>query len=317
MKEFLQYFDPAALKEMIMFSQTTLHILLILIIAVVALRAAGKLIRFVQAFLLGRVDNNLEELKRIETLGRVIRYVASVVITIVTGTLILSELGISIAPILAAAGVLGVAVGFGAQSLVKDYFSGFFLLLENQIRQGDVVEAGGKGGFVEEVTLRYIKLRDYDGNVHFIPNGTITTVTNMSRQFAFSVIDIRISYKENVDKVIAIMQQVAKDIRADSPVSHRILGDLEMAGVDALGESAVVIRCRFQVEPLAQWDVRREYFKRIKQAFEENGIEIPYPQIALNRARKSAGDAGSQREPAQVFRSERGFGPPPLSDTGG
>ncbi|HZV99516.1 MAG TPA: mechanosensitive ion channel family protein [Methylophilaceae bacterium] len=316
MKEFLQYFDPAALKEMIMFSQTTLHILLILIIAVVALRAAGKLIRFVQAFLLGRVDNNMEELKRIETLGRVIRYVASVVITIVTGTLILSELGISIAPILAAAGVLGVAVGFGAQSLVKDYFSGFFLLLENQIRQGDVVEAGGKGGFVEEVTLRYIKLRDYDGNVHFIPNGTITTVTNMSRQFAFSVIDIRISYKENIDKVIALMQQVAKDIRADSPVSHRILGDLEMAGVDALGESAVVIRCRFQVEPLAQWDVRREYFKRIKQAFEENGIEIPYPQIALNRARKRAEDAEKEQEPAPVFRPERGFGPPPLGDTG-
>jgi small-conductance mechanosensitive channel len=273
--------STAEWRELLDFSKPALHIVVILALSMLAFRVSRKLIKLLRGFMLDQAENNLEELKRIETLGQVFRYIASVVITIVTGMLILSELGISIAPILAAAGVMGLAIGFGAQSLVKDYFSGFFLLLENQIRQGDVVEIAGKGGYVEEMTLRYVKMRDYDGNVYFIPNGAITTVANMSRQFAFSVIDIRVSYKEDVDEVMGIMQQVGKEIREDSVVKERIRGDIEMAGVDALNESSVVIRCRFQVEPLAQWDVRREYYKRIKRAFEEHGIEIPTPHMTL------------------------------------
>ena len=126
------------------------------------------------------------------------------VITLIAGMLILSEFGISIAPILGAAGVVGLAVGFGAQSLIKDYFNGFFLLLEDQIHQGDVVDAGGKAGFVEDVTLRYIRMRDYEGNVHFVPNGQVTTVTNMSREFAQSLIDVGVAYRENVDEALAL-----------------------------------------------------------------------------------------------------------------
>jgi small-conductance mechanosensitive channel len=273
--------STAEWRELLEFSKPALHIVVILALSMLAFRVSGKIIKLLRAFMLDQAENNLEELKRIETLGQVFRYIASVVITIVTGMLILSELGISIAPILAAAGVMGLAIGFGAQSLVKDYFSGFFLLLENQIRQGDVVEIAGKGGYVEEMTLRYVKMRDYDGNVYFIPNGIITTVANMSRQFAFSVIDLRISYKEDVDEVMEVMRQVGKEIREDSVVKERIRGDIEMAGVDALNESSVVIRCRFQVEPLAQWDVRREYYRRIKRAFEERGIEIPTPHMTL------------------------------------
>lgn len=274
--------SPSHLKEMLSISQSTLHILLILLIAFIAVRAASKLIRVFHMFMLGRADNNLEELKRIETLSRAFHYITSVVITIITGMLILSEMGISIAPILAAAGVLGVAAGFGAQSLVKDYFSGFFLLLENQIRQGDVVEVAGKGGLVEEVTLRYVKLRDYEGYVHFIPNGAITTVTNMSREFAYAVIDIRVAYKENLDDVMELMREVGKEIRQDPAFAYKILDDIEIAGVDALADSAVIIKSRFKVQALAQWDVKREFFRRIKHRFEDSDVEIPYPHVAFH-----------------------------------
>ncbi|MBK8120923.1 MAG: mechanosensitive ion channel [Sulfuritalea sp.] len=139
-------------------------------------------------------QESVEDSQRIRTLSRVLRYVLTVVIAVVTGLLILGELGVSVAPILGAAGVVGIAIGFGAQTLVKDYFTGFFLLLENQVRHGDVVEAGGKAGVVEELTLRYLRLRDYSGNVHFVPNSNISTVTNMSMGFAYAVIDAGIAY---------------------------------------------------------------------------------------------------------------------------
>jgi small conductance mechanosensitive channel len=281
MTAILTNLNMADLREIWEWSRASLRIVLILVIAYVAMRALGRLLKVFQAFALTRAEDNPEELKRIGTLSQVFRYIFTVLITVVTIMLILSELGISIAPILATAGVAGVAIGFGAQSLVKDYFTGFILLLENQIRQGDVVEAGGKGGFVEEVTLRFIKLRDYDGNVHFIPNGAISVVTNMSRQFAFSVIDIRVAYKENVDDVIRIMREVGAELRADPNLKDRIISDIEIAGVDALADSYVLIKCRFQVTALSQWDVRRAFFRRIKQVFEEKGVEIPYPHVTL------------------------------------
>ncbi|HYD33500.1 MAG TPA: mechanosensitive ion channel family protein [Methylophilaceae bacterium] len=269
------------LREVWEMFRASFHILLILIIAYVAFRAMGRLLRAFQVFAMTRADDNPEEIKRISTLSQVFRYLFTVIITVVTVMLILSELGISIAPILATAGVAGVAIGFGAQSLVKDYFTGFILLLENQIRQGDVVEVAGKGGFVEEVTLRFVKLRDYDGNVHFIPNGAISVVTNMSRQFAFSVIDIAVAYKEDVDEVMEIMREVGRALRADPAFKDRILSDIEMAGVDRLGESSVTIRCRFQVTALSQWDVRREFYRLIKRAFDERGIEIPFRHLTV------------------------------------
>jgi small-conductance mechanosensitive channel len=283
-------FNMADLRDIWEMSRETLRIVLILVIAYVAMRAVGRLLKVFQAFAMTRAEDNPEELKRVSTLSQVFRYIFTVLITVVTIMLILSELGISIAPILATAGVAGVAIGFGAQSLVKDYFTGFILLLENQIRQGDVVEVAGKGGFVEEVTLRFVKLRDYDGNVHFVPNGAISVVSNMSRQFAFSVIDIRVAYKEDVDEVIAIMKEVGKELRTDPNLKDRILGDIEMAGVDALNESHIVIRCRFQVTALSQWDVRRAFFRRIKQVFDERGIEFPYQHLTLYPGKSKDGN---------------------------
>jgi small conductance mechanosensitive channel len=215
----------------------------------------------------------------------------AVVVSALALMLVLAEVGISLAPILGAAGVVGVAVGFGAQSLVKDFFSGFFLLLENQIRVGDVVTVGGHSGLVEEITLRYVRLRDYDGNVHFVPNGRIEDVVNMSRGFAYAVMDIGVAYRENVDRVSALMREVAAALRADPAFTGRILEEFELAGVERWEASAVVIRGRFRVAPLAQWDVRREYLRRLKAAFDAAGVEIPFPQRTLH-LRDASGLAG-------------------------
>ena len=182
---------------------------------------------------------------------------------------------------LGAAGVVGLAVGFGAQALVKDFFTGFFLLLENQVRHGDVVEAASKTGVVEELTLRYLRLRDYSGNVHFIPNGSISTVTNMSQGYAYAVIDAGVAYGESIERVISIMRATGERLREDAEFAGKILDDIEIAGVDAWADSAIVIRCRFRVAPLEQWGVRREYLRRLKEAFDREGIEIPFPHLKL------------------------------------
>jgi small conductance mechanosensitive channel len=188
---------------------------------------------------------------------------------------------VSLAPILGAAGVVGIAVGFGAQSLVKDYFTGFVLLIENQIRVGDVVQVVDKSGLVEEVTLRYVRLRDYDGNVHFVPNGLISSVTNMSLEFAQSVVDVGIAYREDVDEAFGVMRAVADGMRADPALGAKMLDEMEVAGVERWGDSAVVLRCRFRVAPLEQWNVRREFLRRLKKAFDERGIEIPFPHVTV------------------------------------
>ena len=259
---------------------TPARVLLILFLAAIALRFIPRLISRVRKAVQERQDS-AEDGRRIHTLSRVIRYVFTVLVTVVTGILLLGEFGVSVAPILGAAGVVGIALGFGAQSLVKDYFTGFFLLLENQIRVGDIVEAGGKSGVVEELTLRYLRLRDYSGNVHYVPNGNISVVTNMSLGYANAVIDAGVAYGEDVDRVIGVMRQVGEELRQDAAFSAKILDALDVAGVERWGDSSVVIRCRFKVVPLEQWNVRREYLRRLKAAFDREGIEIPVPHLKL------------------------------------
>lgn len=259
---------------------TGIRVALIVVAAWILVAVLQRLIRLFRKKLQARMDNP-EAVKRAATLGRVFRYLVAVVVSLIAGMLVLGELGVSVAPILGAAGVVGLAVGFGAQSLVKDYFAGFFILLEDQVRHGDVVEIAGKSGFVEEITLRYVRLRDYEGNVHYVANGLITTVTNMSRGFAQSVIDVGIAYREDVDEAFGVMRDVARELRADPAFGHRILDDLEIAGVDRWADSAVVLRCRFKVAPLEQWAVRREFLRRLKRAFDERGIEIPFPHLTI------------------------------------
>jgi small-conductance mechanosensitive channel len=227
-----------------------------------------------------------EELARVQTLERVLRNTAAAVIVLVAGMLVLGELGVSVAPILATAGVAGIAIGFGAQSLVKDYFNGVFLLLDDQIRQGDVVEIAGKGGLVEEVTLRYVQLRDFDGHVHYVPNGEIKVVSNRTRGYAQAVIEVGVAYSADPDAAFAAMGAVAQEMRSDAAWRDRIAADLEVIGVEKLADSAVILRARLKVvPPIEQWNVRREYLKRLKKAFDARGIEIPFPQVTLTDRR--------------------------------
>lgn len=267
-----------------------LHVIIILVLAWILMSLSRRLIRVFHKYMHSRV-NSAEETRRIETLARVFRYTSTVVISLVAGMLALSEMGISIAPILGAAGVAGIAVGFGAQSLIKDYFNGFFLLLENQIRQGDVVEVCGKSGLVEDITLRYVRLRDYDGTVHYIPNGLITTVSSRSRGYAHAVIDVSIAYRESIDEAYEVMRKVAGQMRASETFGAKILDDIEIAGVENWADSAVILRCRIKTAALEQWNVRREFLRLLKNAFDARGIEIPYPHLTVYAGQDKQGNA--------------------------
>lgn len=258
-----------------------LRVTLILCLAWILSALLRRTIRVLRERVARRFDDP-EAVKRAETLGRVLRHVVGVAVWVLAGMLILGELGVSIAPILGAAGVVGIAVGFGAQSLVKDFFTGLSLLLEDQLRQGDLVQLGQHGGIVEEITLRYVRLRDYEGNVHFVPNGQITTVVNKSRGFSNAVIEVGIAYGDDGDVALGLMQAVGKELRADPAFASRILDDFEPAGIERLDASAVVLRGRIRCAPLEQAVVRREFLRRVKRAFDTHGIEIPFPQVVVH-----------------------------------
>ena len=280
----------SAFIESLHFSKDVLHIIVILLLAWVLLLVSRKLIGLFRNFL-KKSAGSAEDERRIETLARIFRYVATVLITLVAGMLVLSELGISIAPFLGAAGVVGIAVGFGAQSLVKDFFSGFFMLLENQVRVGDAVELAGKLGVVEEVTLRNTVLRDNEGNVHYIPNGEITVVTNKSRGYAFALIDIGVAYREDLDEVYAVIRAAGAELRADPETGPKILEDIEIQGVQNWADSAVIVRCRIKTVAMEQWAVRRIFLARLKKAFDMHNIEIPYPHLTIYAGQDKQGKA--------------------------
>ena len=269
---------------------TTLRIAFILIGAWLIKTLLHRAINSLRKRVASRMDDR-EASQRAQTLGRVFRYLVTVVVGLIATMLVLGQLGISVAPILGAAGVVGLAVGFGAQSLVKDFVTGFFLLLENQIRQGDVVQLGDHSGSVEEITLRFVRLRDYDGHVHYVPNGQITTVVNMTRGFGNAVFEIGVAYRENIDEVMEVMHTVAAQLREDAAFAPRILEDLDIAGVDRWDDSAVIIRCRIRCVASEQWGVKREYLRRLKAAFDDHGIEIPFPHVTLYAGQDREGKA--------------------------
>ena len=221
------------------------------------------------------------QLKRADTLTHVVRDVARAVILVVGTMMILSEIGIDLKPLLAAAGLGGLAVGFGAQSLVKDVISGFFMLLENSVRVGDVVEVAGVNGLVEEVKLRTITLRDLSGNVHVVPNGIVDKVKNMTKLYSYYLFDIGVAYRENVDEVMVVLGEIAQELRADPAFSADILEPLDMLGVDQFTDSAVIIKCRIKTTPMEQWRIGREMNRRIKNTFDAKGIEIPFPHRTI------------------------------------
>lgn len=233
-----------------------------------------------------------EARKRAETLSGVISALLTVTAVVLTAIMILDEFGVPIGPALAAVGIVGVAVGFGAQHLVRDVISGFFILLDDQIRVGDVVDVG-KAGVVERVGLRLTVLRDLSGNVHYIRNGEIGIVTNMTKEFSYFVTDIGVGYREDVDEVIAVIREVDERMRAESDLKDDMLEPIEVLGLDQFADSAVVIKARIKTRPIRQWSVGREFNRRLKKCFDERNIEIPFPHVTLYAGQDKEGNAAA------------------------
>jgi len=239
-------------------------------------RAMSKLRRLYEGTLPGPA-----EIQRAHTLTHIVRDAARMVIFFVGVMMILSEVGIDLKPLLAAAGLGGLAIGFGAQGLVKDVISGFFILLENSIRVGDVVEVAGIGGIVEQIELRAVRLRDLSGNVHVVPNGVIDKVKNMTYDYSYYLFDVGVAYREDVDEVMAVLQEIAEELRRDPRFVSDILEPLDMLGVDQFADSAVIIKCRIKTRPIQQWLVGREMNRQIKKTFDAKRIEIPFPHRTI------------------------------------
>jgi len=195
--------------------------------------------------------------------------------------MVLGQLGMEIGPILAGVGVLGLAIGFGAQTLVKDVITGFFMLLEDTFSVGDVIQVNNTGGVVEAISIRTIRLRDVSGNVHTIPYSSVSTVTNMTKDFSCWLVEAGVAYREDVDEVIQILKELGEEMRQDPQFGPDILEPLEIIGLDRFEESAVVVRARFKTRPLQQWKIGREFNRRMKKAFDTRGIEMPFPHRTL------------------------------------
>jgi small-conductance mechanosensitive channel len=262
---------------------TTLpSLLIIFVMAFLALKLTNIFLDRLKPLMIKHMESGTEidttEMeKRIDTLLKILRSMIKIIVWLMTGMLILRKIGIDIAPIIAGAGIVGLAIGFGAQELVRDFISGFFMLLENQIRNGDVAIINGTGGLVEHVGMRTIVLRDLSGVVHIFQNGKINTLSNMTKNWSGMVFDIGVAYKEDTDRVVDVIQQVADEQRADPDFKNKILEPIEIFGVDQFGDSAVVIKARFKTKPIEQWAVGREFRRRLKKAFDDQGIEIPFP----------------------------------------
>jgi small-conductance mechanosensitive channel len=283
------------------FITSGLRVLLIIVLTLIALKAAKFVSKRLLAFSLKTDD--IEFKKRVDTLSSIVQSILFIAITFVAAIVVLGELGIEIGPVLAAAGIVGLAVGFGAQNLVQDVISGFFILLEDQIRVGDVVQIGDKGGVVEKVTLRTVVLRDLSGNVHFIRNGQIQVVTNMTKEYGRYVFDIGVAYKEDVDRVIEVVKRVDEEMRNHPDFKDDILEPIEILGLDQFADSAVIIKARVKTKPIRQWAVGREFNRLLKKRFDEEGIEIPFPHVTLYIGQDKQGNlpplnVSLSREPA-------------------
>ncbi len=269
--------------EQLMFS--ALRVLLILVLFWIALLVVKALLKRLENRLLQRGKESgevpTESAKRAETLVRLLRQGIIIMLWIIVLLIILREFGLDIGPILASAGVVGLAIGFGAQNLVRDVISGFFMILENQVRVGDVAVINGTGGLVEAINFRTIVLRDLAGTVHVFPNGTVTTMSNMTKEWSAYVFNLGVAYKEDVDRVSGIIKEVAQHLREDEHYGALMIEDAEIFGLDQFGDSAVVIKGRLKTKPIKQWEVGREFQRRIKAAFDEQGVEIPFPHRSI------------------------------------
>ena len=283
-----QYSDkylPPLLEMGLQFLQTSLRILLVVVAAYVGIRILRVALGRLEIILIKATESSEivpgAAAQRVRTLTNVLRTIVVGLIWFVATLTVLGQIGVNIGPILAGAGVVGLAVGFGAQNLVKDLVSGFFLILENQVRVGDVAIINGTGGLVEAITFRTIVLRDLSAVVHVFPNGSINTLSNVSKDWSAYVMDVGVAYKEDTDRVVEVMRRVGAELRGDSKFGAAMIDDIEVFGVDQFADSAVIIKGRLKTMPLQQWNVGREYRRRLKKAFDAAGIEIPFPHRTL------------------------------------
>jgi len=219
--------------------------------------------------------------KRVSTLLGVVETLARVAIWGIAVAIGLDQIGLDIRPLLAGAGIAGIAVGFGAQNLVRDLISGFFILLEDQVRVGDVAVVNGTGGVVETITFRTIVLRDELGTVHTVPLGTVTALANMTKDWSAYVVELSVSYDVDVDRVVAVMQRVDEEMRAHPDFAAAMLAPIEVYGVEAFRDAAVMLKARLKTQPIEQWRVGREYRRRLMKALDAEGIELPVPHPPL------------------------------------
>lgn len=275
--------------------QGALRVAVVLLLWWLLTRAVQVLLKRLGSRLIAQAESSeespIETRKRIDTLIRLLTQIVRIVLFATLALVLLMQLGVQVGPLLASAGIIGLAVGFGAQSLVKDVITGFFMVMENQLRVGDVVNLNGTGGLVEAMTLRTVVLRDLSGTVHIFPNGNVTTVANLTRGWSAYVFDIGIAYKEDPDVAIASLRAITDELKADAYFGPKMLEPAEIFGVDQLGDSAVVIKGRIKTHPIMQWEVGREFLRRVKKTFDEQGIEIPFPHRTLYLANDTAATA--------------------------
>ena len=226
-----------------------------------------------------------EQSKRARTLSGLIRKGLTSIVIIIAALMVLRELNIDIMPLLTGAGIAGLAVGFGAQTLVKDLIAGFFMTFENHIRVGDVARVNGVSGLVEELNLRTMVLRDFEGVVHVFPNGSVTTLANMTKDFSYFVLDVGIAYDENLDRVTTLLRKVGDELAADPRFAQDILEPLEIQGIEAFADSQIKVRVRIKTVPQKQWDTGRELRQRIKLAFDAAGIQMPFPHLSIDMSK--------------------------------
>lgn len=232
----------------------------------------------------GRVEaRGAETAERAKTLWIMARRLILIAVVVTAALALLQVWGIGLAPFLAVGTAVAAAIGFGAQGLVKDLIAGFFILVEDQFRVGDVVEIAAATGVVEDIQLRVTVLRDFEGNVHFVPNGQITVAKNYTSLFAQPVIDVGVSYDTDVDRALEIMKDELDALAADPAWSEKMKGEVEVLGVQELGDSAVTLRMRMNTVADERWTVRREALRRVKKRFDAEGITIPFPQLTIHR----------------------------------
>lgn len=233
--------------------------------------------------------------KRAQTLSDVVTGLLIFLWIVVAAVMVLGQLDVPIAPIITTLGVGGLAIGFGGQYIIRDVINGFFILYDDQIRVGDVAQIAGKGGLVEHVGLRLTKLRDFAGSVHYVRNGEIGVVTNMTKDFSRCVFDIGVAYREDVDEVIEVVKKLGDEMQADDEFGEHILEPIEILGLDQFADSAIIIKARFKTKPIKQWMIAREFNRRLKKRFDELDIEIPFPHTTLYIGEDKQGKAAPLR----------------------